>query len=306
MHLRLLHIVLVIAGSVLFFTSCNNDEDATGNSVRVPVQFGSLITDKTLRTLTTGNGWSTNDRIGIYMIKRGQSLAISAIAEGAENREYMALTGNTPTSSFSPIENTIYYPQDGSKVYFIAYYPYRLLISNYTYSIDTSDQTNLAAIDLLYADSHTTQNSDYDKNSNTVDLSFKHLLSKLTFGLIAGSGVLDLNGVTIEITNLNRKADLNLTNGLLENLSSTGSVRANRSIGSAIILPQIANGSKLIITLADGKSVFEWNFPANTKLEAGNNYRYDITVNKTGIKVSTTNITDWEGTTDQPTEGTAS
>ncbi|MDR3061749.1 MAG: fimbrillin family protein [Dysgonamonadaceae bacterium] len=50
-----------------------------------------------------------------------------------------------------PVAVRFFYPQDGSKVDFVAYYPYKLLQTNYIYPIDVKTQTTPTDIDILYS-----------------------------------------------------------------------------------------------------------------------------------------------------------
>lgn len=297
---------LLVASCLL--TGCNSDEDVGGNSTPVAVQFGSGIVQT--KTANDGNQWTLNDRIGIFMIKNGQPLNSSYITEDADNVEYKAQTGGNAISGFTPVSGTpIFYPQNGDKVDFIAYYPYKSSLTNYIYPVDVSNQTSPANIDVLYANTANIIHSGYNKNSGTVDLGFNHVLSKLSFTLISGTGSPSLAGAKIEITNLATTADMSLADGTVTATNSGQTLIANTATeglsSSAIVIPQTLSGTKLIVTLADNASKFEWDFPANTELQIGKNHQYTITVSKTGITVSSSGITIWTGTGDLATPGTA-
>lgn len=297
--IRLLSIMLLVA---TFFSSCSNDDDAGIDGRHVAVQLGSgnIAVPK---TTAGGEQWTQGDKIGIFMIANGATGISGNIRENADNIEYKAVTGNVNQTGFSPESSIIYYPVDGSRVDFITYYPYKTPLNNYTYPIDVSDQTIPAAIDVLYSNNAT----GYGKNSGTVDLQFNHVLSKLSFTLVAGTGSPSLAGAKVEISNVTTTATMNLSTGTVTATNSGQNVAANIAnnglTGSAIIIPQTTNTSQLIVTLADGINKFEWDFPATTVFEKAKNHQYEITVSKTGITVTTGNITDWTGATNNPTEG---
>jgi hypothetical protein len=289
---------------IIWLASCNSDDDGTTGTDPVAVQFGTenIAVPK---TTAGGDQWVANDRIGIFMIGNGDTDITGNIKENADNIQYKADNG-TATSSFSPVSGTpIYYPVSGDKVDFIAYYPYKTPITNYTYPVDVSNQTTPADIDVLYVKATNTGNG-YDKNSGTVDLQFSHALSKLSFTLTSGTGAPDLTGAKLEISNLNTTADMSLSNGSLSNINSVKSITANTTANglssSAIVIPQTINNSKLTITLA-GNNKYEWNFLTTTEFKKGKNHDYTITVDRTGITVSTGNITDWGGKDDPATPG---
>lgn len=300
-----LYILLVV--SCLLLAGCSSEEDVGGNSTLVAVQFGSGIVQT--KTANGGNQWTLNDPIGIFMVKNGQSLNSANIAEDADNRQYQAQTGNNYQSGFTSVgTDVIFYPQNGSNVDFIAYYPYKSPLTNYIYPVDVSNQASPADIDVLYANTANTASSGYNKNSGTVVLQFNHALSKLSFTLISGDGSPTLAGAKIQIANLATTANMSLADGTVTATNSGQTLTANTATdglsSSAIVIPQTLSGTKLIVTLADNASKFEWNFTTTGFLE-GKNHQYAITVSKTGITVSSSGITIWTGTSDPATPGTA-
>lgn len=296
-----LYTLLVV--SCLLLAGCSNDEDAGNFGDPVAVQFG---TGKIARLKTTAEGdqWTLNNTIGIFMIRNGQSLSSANIAESADNREYQAQTGNSNQSGFIPVgTDIIYYPQNGDKVDFIAYYPHKTTLTNYIYPIDVSNQATPEDIDVLYSNNA----KGYNKNSGTVDLQFNHALSKLSFTLEPGDNSPILAGAKIEIINLATTANLDMADGSVTTTNSgqtlTADTTSNELSSSAIVIPQALSGTKLIVTLADNVSKFEWDF-TTTEFQTGKNYQYTITVSKTGIIVNPGNITTWTGTSDPATTGT--
>ena len=61
MKLKLLNILLLLAGSELFFVSCNNNDELDDSSASVTVQFGSQIGELNTRTIAGGDQWAAND-----------------------------------------------------------------------------------------------------------------------------------------------------------------------------------------------------------------------------------------------------
>lgn len=303
---QIIRLYTLLVASCLLLAGCNSDEDVGGNATPVAVQFGSGIVQT--KTTNDGNQWTLNDPIGIFMLKNGQPLNSSNITESADNVEYKVQTGGNAISGFTPASGTpIFYPQNGDNVDFIAYYPYKSPLTNYTYPVDVSNQTSPANIDVLYANTANTASGGYNKNSGTVDLGFNHALSKLSFTLISGTGSPNLTGAKIEITNLATTASMSLVNGSVTGTNSgqtlTANTAANGLSSSAIVIPQTLSGTKLIITLADNASKFEWDF-TTTEFLTTKNHQYTITVGKTGITVSSSGITIWTGAGDPATQGT--
>lgn len=303
MRLGILGRLLFVMGSGLLFASCDSDYDVGGDTSPVAVQFSSGSISHT-RTTAGGNQWSAGDKVGIFMLaENGNFNTPGDVLE--DNRPYKAdATGLN--SGFTLDEGTpVFYPQNGDKVDFIAYYPYKSPLTSYIYPVDVSVQTAPADIDVLYSNNA----KGYNKHSGTVDLQFNHALSKLGFTLISGDGSPALAGTKVEITHLATTADIDLANGVVTATNSGQTLVANTATdglsGSAIVIPQTLSGTKLVVTLADNVSKFEWDFPADTEFLTGNNHQYTITVSKTGITVNSSGITIWTGTGDPATPGTA-
>jgi hypothetical protein len=280
--------------AALALTACGNDKETalTDNDGRVALQVTSGI-----QTRAYGNSWQPNDAIGIFMLKAG-SLDIS---EGADNRRYTTADGSSAFSTSA--DQTIYFPIDGSKTDFVAFYPQQKLDDGIL-TLDMSDQTNLPAIDLLYAATKSTDIAPHDKNHPQVSLDFVHRLSKIELNISAGAGLQasDLTGLKVEITN--QRTTLNydiLHDGYGLDLSHVQVVTLNTRTGGtfsqAIVLPNIVNtnpvvpGREFIFTLASGE-VFRWSIPDDKLFGRGDRNIYNITLNRTGVEVTAT-ISDW-------------
>lgn len=298
--------------SVFLMTACNNDDDSHPGDAPVAVRFdaGHIATT---RITAGGDQWTANDLVGIFMIAKDAANIAGNIKENADNVKYRAQIGNNAASGFIPVNSieTIYYPQNGDKVDFIAYYPHQTpLPSSYTYPIAVSDQSNPAAIDVLYSNNAKAK----DKNSGTVDLHFNHALSKLSFTLTSGVGSPNLAGAKVEISGVASTATMELKDGTVTATNSAQTLTANTAAdgltSSAIVIPQSAAfvAEKLVVTVPN-TGTFEWEFKEGSndiaQWEAGKNHQYNITVNRTGITVTPGDIADWTGTATSPTEGGA-
>ena len=298
---------ILLALFSLLMIGCSSDDGIDGAGDPVAVQFGTgnIAVPK---TTLGGDQWTAGDRIGIFMKKSGEMLASTSIMENADNIQYKAQTGGAASSGFIPADaTTIYYPVDASqKVDFIAYYPYKSSLTDYIYPVNVSDQSKPEDIDVLYSNSATSK----DKRSGTVDLQFKHALSKLSFTLVPGVGAPDLTGAKVEITDLATEGYIDLSDALvmydLANIHNTitANTAADGLSSSAIVMPQPISRSKVVITLSDGVGKFECDLPTVT-FAAGYNYSQTITVSKTGITISSGGISIWGGADGVPTPGTA-
>ena len=170
-HLKFLFIAVVLA----VFASCSQSDVEGGmlaNANRA--EFSGAIGG--VQTRVSGNSWVAGDMIGIYAINHEKALGEDGAIFGRfANVKYITDEDGrfTVASDASPIV----YPPTGNNLNFVAYYPWKEAIADYTYPIDVSTQ-NFADIDLLYVNE-----TDAGHNKNNADvaiaLSFNHMLSKV-------------------------------------------------------------------------------------------------------------------------------
>ncbi|MBD8980455.1 MAG: hypothetical protein EGR83_00120, partial [Bacteroides cellulosilyticus] len=165
--------------AVFLLAGCGNDNEsatADGNGSRVPLEVTGGIS---AQTRAADAAWAASDAIGIYMLKSGTT----DIAESAANRRYTTAQGDGRFSADAGA--SIYYPIDGSKVDFLAYYPHSASgVADGKYALDLSDQSHLPAIDLMSASV-----SGKDKSAPGVAFNFHHLLTKLELVNTPGTGI---------------------------------------------------------------------------------------------------------------------
>jgi len=259
-----------IAMLMLLGTACRKDNaPEVVNENRTAVQFSSSINGQ-IKTKAADNSWNANDAIGVFM-KTGTGLTTVLSA----NKVYLTLGDG----EFKPsnLEQTIYYPEDGKAVDFIAYYPFDQNLSGNSYSVNVSAQSNQPAIDLLYANNAV----GLSKTSTNANLVFSHQLSKVEFTVKNGTGVADLNGLSVSITGLKTNANFDLATGTITPQSQTATILAKTgvrnaaTVAEAILIPTTDEaGTKVVFTL--GAKTFTWALPAGTKFEKGKKYSYEI------------------------------
>lgn len=245
---------------LLGLAACTNESDVWDEAPAGAVRFTGSVVGVGTRVNSTGDAWTGGEHVGIYMVGENDFAPVG----GADNKEYTVQAGG----AMSPADAThLFYPTDGSKVRFAAYYPYAT-VSNHIYKVDL---TAAGEHDLLYA----APASAYDKaNTSAVALQFKHQLSMLTLTVKTSENA-DATGITGHITRAT-KADFDLSTGTMSNLSASQALAmtANGATLQAIVLPGKLDGR---ITFAyDGKS-YTWDL-ANVTLEAGTNHVYNITL----------------------------
>lgn len=278
----------------LSLASCSSDDD-NGYTERTPILFNSMVEGiaTTSQAKASGTTWDNPDYIGVFM-KTGTGL--DNIVDGGSNKKY-----STPgTGSFSPANpntDALHFPENGSNVDFIAYYPYVQTLTNNTYEINVGTQTSQEAIDLLYSNNATGLN----KNSSDVTLNFKHQLAKVVFTINAGNGISDLTGLVVTIKGTNTKANYALATGAISGENTVADIVAKtttastlQSVSEAIILPAGGTTGRTV-TFVIPSGTFTWDVPNDHTFLAGKKNTYTVELKKGGATsvYPTGNIEDW-------------
>lgn len=308
-------IIAVLCGGLFGFTSCSDIGDAALNGQPVAVQFSTGHTAKPESRVTDAGEWETTDRIGIYMVQSGKTLAATNIVGEADNRKYLP-GSETETATLSPdgTGQTIYYPASGT-VDFIAYYPWVETgtsagqINNYQYPVDLNNQKKAAN----YFISRDAKGK--DKKAGAVTLNFSRMLSKLVMTLEASASSeltgSDLAAITPITLTAPLTANYALVDGAITSVGnnttvSLGSVQESSGVYTveAIVLPGTGTGRKVAFTLPEsaGGGTLTWNIPSERDFAPGTQYKCNLTLDRTGVKAGTFTIEDWTGVDDDPTE----
>ncbi|MDE6287325.1 MAG: fimbrillin family protein [Muribaculaceae bacterium] len=274
--------IFLFAAATFALTACNND-----NYVDEPVvaQVTASI-ENSAESRTSNNRWSAGDKIGITM------------GDKYVNMEYTTVAGN---GTFTGA--TMYFNNKTDKVKFSAYYPFTgtsgVSPEPVTFSTTADKQTEAqqAAFDFLYATV-----SDVTGANPHVQFSFAHMMSKITLIFMNGNGA-DVSKIeSYSIEGLALEGTFNTQSGVCavnedataKTISMTpGNVQNNVALTSLIVFPQTTNGVKLKISDSEGQNYeCKLNFEGN-RLASGNNYQFTVTVNKSGLTVNESSITDW-------------
>lgn len=268
--------VLLEVGFIVFvFCACNKNDTLTVASQKKVVVFSSSIGGESY-TRASNAQWDVNDQIGVFMKTAGNELNAGAIVSNADNVCYV--TNDQATFEAFDANNPVYYPENGTMVDFIAYYPYQSGISAFIYKVDVSSQTSQEAIDLLYSDNAKNQTH----ASHFSNLMFSHQLTKLKIVVKAGEDIPTLDGLQVSISGVNATADFNLANG---NLTATGSsdktiafnitgATTTEKTAEAILVPDNGDTERVItFTLSSGK-VFTYKIAIGTRLEKNTRYTF--------------------------------
>ena len=268
--------------------SCKNDDyrDAVPQNDDAQVNFSATIAGS-VGTRVNGNTWDGNDAIGVFM-KQGSEVL-------AANKKY-STSGNGNFSAQGA--DIINYPESGS-VDFVAYYPYQEGLSGSSLPLSVAEQSNQAAIDVLYSGNA----KGLTKASGTANLSFTHQLAKVELTVQAGEGVSSVDGLQVAYRDVATTGSMDINSGALSVAEDQADVQAKvsaqnaKQVVEAILLPGDFSTKKVTFTLASGS--YTWTLPANTNFEAGKKYTYDIqlqTAETGGNEVVVTGagtISDW-------------
>lgn len=255
-------------------SSCSSDIETINRESGDEVVFNASAD---LRA--TATKWDAGDRIGVYMKTTGTTLTGTALSGATANVSYTTTAGN---GFFTATSNKLFFPHDGAKVDFVAYYPYNANISAGIYPVNIKDQTKEANIDLMYADN--VKNVNASSSANV--LNFKHQLARIKFTIKSTDGK-DLTGLTATLNNMSTTADFKLATGEFANLSATADVKMNVTgtgasvVATAFVIPNASlSGTKplsVTLTMPNGKSQ-KFTLVSDLTLEKGKNYTYPINV----------------------------
>ena len=245
-----------------------------------------------IQTRAFDDHWEENDPIGIFGFTQGDA------PMEYSNVRYVTKSGN---GTFTPDGSTIYLPTDDSSLDFVAYYPHTTSLTfDGIYAVDVTNQSDQGNIDLMAAG----KQSAYRINPK-VAFNFEHKLSKIEFTFKAGDGMAasELAGMTVQLTGQQPKATFDVTQpdgavnvGTDNPIMLTLNTASDGMSAEGILLPnESLDNMTLHLVLADKSNFFIWNLNESTaqKFEAGHKYVYNITVNRSGLGVTST-IADWE------------
>lgn len=289
--MKISNLLYMGALSTLALVSCTNNDDHSEWYGSEGIVFTSAIQSR-----VSGNVWNPNDEVGIYMMNSGSGIE----AATAQNKKYLAQTNGTLTAAPG---NGIYLPESGN-VDFIAYYPYTTSVSGNKIAVNVSDQSNPAAIDLIYSNS--TKNIEAT-TATTISLAFTHQLTKMTLNVTKDATVETLNGLTVNMKGISTEGEFNLADGTLTATTGTNNkevamymdAQGTTATATTIMLPTASASDQTAITLTfnlSGQS-FTYTIDDTSIFEKGTNVTFNanLSINngKPVVTVGNATITDW-------------
>lgn len=289
--MKISNLLYMGALSTLALMSCTNNDD---NSE----WYGSegIVFTTAIQSRVSGNTWNANDEVGIYMMNAGSGIE----AATAQNKKYIAQTNGTLTAAPG---NGIYLPESGN-VDFIAYYPYTTSVSGNKLAVNVSDQSNPAAIDLIYSNG---TKGVAATTSTTIKLGFTHQLTKVTLNVTKDETIETLNGLGVNIKGVSTEGEFNLADGTLTATAGTNNkdvamyidAQGTTATATAIILPTAASTDQTSLNLTfnlNGQS-FTHTISDASIFEKGTNvsFKAKLSINngKPVVTIGAATIEDW-------------
>lgn len=288
--MKISNLLYMGALSTLALMSCTNNDD---NSE----WYGSegIVFTTAIQSRVSGNTWNANDEVGIYMMNAGSGIE----AATAQNKKYIAQTNGTLTAAPG---NGIYLPESGN-VDFIAYYPYTTSVSGNKLAVNVSDQSNPAAIDLIYSNG---TKGVAATTATTISLGFTHQLTKVTLNVTKDETIETLNGLGVNIKGISTEGEFNLADGTLTATAGTNNkdvamyidAQGTTATATAIILPTAASTDQTSLNLTfnlNGQSFTHTISDANILKRKNVSFNANLSINngKPVVTIGAATIEDW-------------
>ena len=297
---------LYIAAAALLFAACANEEDGIGNNGPVAATVKADIVKNVTRA-TTGNTWSNNDAIGVYVTSTGYTIG---------NNVKYTTTGDGKFTS----DNPIYFADARETVNFNAYYPYQEnmdgngIVNNW--NMAEVKEGEPCPADFLFARDATATKSS-PQVQFTGDNQFKHCMSMIRLTFKAGKGINANNAILknqLKLKGIYKTGSINTVKGEVTISGDRGIYESDvddKSLKDGvtcefIVFPQSLDNNKMDIELdvADNGSIntYTASLPSSTNNEfkGGNQYTYTIRICNTGVVIENAGIESWQPNEEGP------
>lgn len=313
---------MTMAAATMILAGCSNDENEVADSWNGEIRLTSGVTVQT-RSNTQATQIQEGEAVYVWADKASSTTeyikAWTLTADGSNgfkdnstpqyyptdgsNLDFYALHGNFASNAFT--ENTTEFPATA-------------IVHSVEADQSNTDMKNYAKSDLLYA-----VKKGVTRSKDAVELTFYHMLSKVEVVLKSGNGTPVLTDAVVTILGTKLKADFtpdktkdiadvssgqshragmiaitesdNAATPIKIQTVITDNLDTNNEYGEAVVLPNqtLNEGDAFIQVKLKDNAVFTYKIPVGgLTLESGKKYTYKITVNQTGLTV-TSEIEDW-------------
>jgi hypothetical protein len=297
----------LVAVALPLLSACTKDEERT--EIRLTTRLEAPATTRAGQDLQKTQ-FAADAKVGVFVddYTAGSGDAAATTTAMYTNRELTAdgsgVFAGTP----------MYFPETGHPVNITAYHPYDAaavaMPTEFSVKANQTADADYMASDLMFG--APTNGNPVDRTNSSVELTFKHLLTKVNINLTTGAGTPDLTQAVVKLLGMTQNCTVAAdgtvtlpttpTSGAITAASATstaGTTPATALNCSAIVVPQtVAKGTQFLeITLKAGGTL-RYTLPdtADLTLEPKKVHTYNIAVDLTGLTVTST-ITDWDATT---------
>lgn len=286
--------LLFMTSVLMLLAACNSDDQTAGTEdqqAKIPILLQAGMSNMTRASGDLQNAqFAKNSVINVYIKEK---LTGGQVATTKYNP--MTYTTTNASGALSPQNNAYpYFPTNGRGVTILGLYPQVVNNNTTTFSVqnDQKDLSNYKLSDLMVA-----TDTISEPTTAVQTLLFKHLLSKITIQVIAGTGSPEIEGATVTLYNVYRDiyfAGESGTLGAVHGTPATVAVTDDCSTPqSCIIPPQSIDPCRFFrIRLAKGDVIYYYN-TQTLNFESGHEYKFVITVNQNNLDVSYT-VSPWQ------------
>ena len=290
--------LLLVSALAVSMQSCSKDLVVTDEPndpetfEEVQLRLTGEVAYMTPETRLDANGFDGGDAFGVYTNggKMGSDKAT------VKNAKYIYNNGTIEAAD----DNNMIYWEDNKSMKIYAYYPHTSSSNfdnntNYMFGVkeDQSSAENYYKSDFLRAESDAVA-----KTSNPVDLTFYHLMSKVSVTITHDDSITDtdFNSATKELTieGVAISGEINLIARTIEEPTSFGKILKTFADGntfSAILYPQNKEGVKFRLKLGNDY----YSSTMSIDYDSGKEYKYTfkVTKNEGALSLKSTKIETW-------------
>ena len=320
---------LFFAAALFALAACNNDENLPTDDPNAPVEIclSSGIEVQTRATHNLDEALKEGETVHVWVDDAKDKQTVVTKENLCVNNIFTVEAGGGLSPDAAQGGETMYFPETGNNVNIYAIHGNLAEETNYTdfwgtaltHTVEQDQRSSVttagegyAVSDLVYA-----KNTGVSRNGNptTVDLTFRHLLSKVEVVLVQGAGNPNVEKVEILNTKLNAefppsktddfeviaKGEITDANPIVIDNGTTTAEDAAKTdtdegkvLNEAVIVPQTLTGETEFIRLTTtAGGVLVYKIPTEGKtFDPGKKYRYTITANLTELEV-TASIEPW-------------
>ena len=300
----------VFAAAVIALAACSSEEENVQSwNGEIRLSAVNVVQTRAAQGIQS-TAFDEGEKIDVFINENATTPSI----EYPQPLVYTSGTGGVLTTS-----DEQYYPQSNG-VNIFAVYPSGVAGTNvnatnvaFAVESDQSEEDAYKASDLMVG---APANNPVSKTSGTVQLTFKHCLSKININISAGDGITetDLQGATVTILNTTTGGTFNVQTGEVTPNGAqaaatpitAGTLEVREDTGvqgiSAIIVPQTVSAGRQFISIRYGgdqqtpATELFYTLPqaADVDFAAGYSYTFNITAKKSGLTLDGSTITNWQ------------